>query len=130
NILVGDGGNNILRGGSGRDLLIAGAGPGMLLGGDGEDILIGGSTAYDMDPVALRAVLDEWLRTDMSYQERVDQLMNGSGLSGGYLLSSTTVSGNGGGNTLKGESDRDWFFGDAMRDDDDWDALTELFLSI
>ena len=78
NILVGDGGNT-LRGGSGRDLLIAGAGPGILLGGDGEDILVGGSTAYDRDAVALRAIMDEWLRTDVSYEERVDHLLNGGG---------------------------------------------------
>jgi Ca2+-binding RTX toxin-like protein len=130
NILVGDGGNNTLRGGGGRDLLIAGAGPGMLFGGDGEDILIGGSTAYDTDAVALRAIMDEWLRTDLSYEERVDHLMNGGGLNGPYLLNSSTVSGNGGGNTLKGESGRDWFFGNLMRDENDWDALTELFLSI
>jgi hypothetical protein len=40
------------------------------------------------------------------------------------------VSGNGGGNTLKGESGRDWFFGNPIKDDHDWDALTESFLAI
>jgi hypothetical protein len=102
----------------------------MLLRGYGEDVLIGGSTAYDMDPVALRAIMDEWLRTDRSYEERVDHLMNGGGRSDPYLLNRSTVSGSGSGNTLKGESSRDWFFGDLLQDEHDWDALTELFLSI
>jgi hypothetical protein len=80
--------------------------------------------------VLRRAIMDEWLRTDVSYEERVDHLLNGGGRSDPYLLNGSTVSGNGGGNSLKGESGRDWFFGDLMQDDHDWDALTELFLSI
>jgi hypothetical protein len=41
--------------------------------------------------------MDEWLRTDVSYEERIDHLLNEGGLSDPYLFNSATVSGNGAG---------------------------------
>jgi hypothetical protein len=106
NILVGAEGN-VLTGGDGRrNLLIAGVTASTLQGGNDDDILIGGTTAWDLDLVALRAVMAEWTST-ASYSVRADHLTNGGGLVGPYLLNGFTVSGNGGGNTLIGHHGAD-----------------------
>jgi hypothetical protein len=127
NLLVGSGGN-VLTGGNGRrNLLIAGAAVSTLLGGDDEDLLIGGTTAYDMDLASLQALLDEWTRTDEDYDTRVFNLTHGLGVP---LLDATTVFGNGGGNSLRGGSGRDLFFGNLSLDTSDWDPLSETFISV
>jgi PKD repeat protein len=127
NILVGGGGHNVLIGGNARNLLIAGSGTSQLTGGNDEDILIAGSTVYDHDATALRAIMAEWLRTDEDYATRVAHLLGGSGVP---LLDATTVTGNGGGNTLTGGLGRDLFFGQSALDVSDWDMLTETFIEL
>ncbi len=111
-ILVGGAGNDQLYGGSGRDLLIGGAGSDTLFGGAGEDILIGGATIYDTNVTLLGVLVDEWVRTDVSYTNRVNHL-NGTasgGSNGTTLLNSSTVLNDGGANDdLWGEGDNDWF---------------------
>jgi hypothetical protein len=125
NILVGNGGN-VLRGGNGRNLLIAGARASTLLGGTGENILIGGTTSYDMMPEKLMAILDYWTGTD-DYDTRVFNLSHGISLP---LLDATTVTGNGGGNTLTGGAGRTLFYGNVALDIYDWDPLTETFIAV
>jgi hypothetical protein len=136
NILVGNanGDSNILIGGLGRrNLLIAGTTPGMLIGGDEEDILIGGKTAYDMDLSALLAIMAEWTRTDEDYATRVGNLLNGTS---SPILDATTVSSNGGGNTLlghvAGSTEMNLFYGlDPGLETTDWNpALGEVFVNV
>jgi hypothetical protein len=129
NILVGNGGNG-LNGGNARSLLIAGASHSVLTGGNDEDILIGGTTAYDTNIAALVAIMAEWSRTDETYDVRVNHLMNGGGNNDPFRLNATTVTGNGGGNTLMGGAGRDLFFGNLGSDTTDWDPLSETFVSI
>jgi hypothetical protein len=124
--LTGGRGNNILVGGDGDDELIAGPGRSLLIGGGGhdhllgngaEDVLIGGRTAYDGDRAALEAVMAEWGRTDLGYQERVDRLLHGSG--GVPALNASTVFDDGAADVLEGGKGRDLFFaslGDLLPD--------------
>src|SRR5262249_11381744 len=94
NLVIGGGGTNQITGGMGRDLLIAGKGASTLQAGSGGDILIGGWTNYDLTSTAmtydqklaaLEAIMAEWGSTD-SYTTRVNDLTNGGGLNGSYLL--------------------------------------------
>ena len=128
NILVGNGGDTLV-GGSGRDLLIAGATASSLSGGGGDDILIGGTTSYDQNIPALMAIMSEWTRTDESYAVRVSNIMNGGGLNGSFELNTTTVTGNGGGNTLDGGPGQNLFFGNLVLDTTDRTA-SETFVSV
>jgi hypothetical protein len=96
----------------GRNLLICGLGTDVLRGGAGQDILIGGTTNYDQNMTALRAIMNEWTRTDVDYATRLAQL-NGSqsgGTNGPYLLNATTVHDDGAANSLLVGLDLDWFF--------------------
>ena len=108
-ILVGGGGNDTLYGGKGRNLLIGGAGSDMLHAGSAGDILIAGTTAYGTNLTALNAIMAEWGRTDISYQQRVNDLLNGGGLNGSYVLNSTTVHDDAAVDYLYGGSGQDWF---------------------
>jgi hypothetical protein len=108
NVFVGSGGNVFTGGNGRRNLLIAGASPSTLLGGADEDILIGGTTTYDTDPAALAAIMTEWARTDEGYATRVASLLSGTNAP---VLDGTTVTGNGGGNTLLGGPGLDLFYG-------------------
>jgi hypothetical protein len=99
NILVGNGGN-VLTGGFGRrNLLIAGGSASTLIGGDDDDILIAGTTAYDREAglVSLNALMAYWSGTADDYPTRVGNVTTGNGVP---LLDGTTVTSNGGGNTL------------------------------
>jgi hypothetical protein len=100
NLLIGNGGAT-LQGGTGRrNILVAGGAASTLIAGDGEDLLIGGSTAYDTDPAltSWQQIAAYWAGTD-DYGTRVGNLTTGNGVP---LLDPTTVTGNGGGNTLTG----------------------------
>jgi VCBS repeat-containing protein len=109
-ILLGGDGDDVLVGGKGPNLLIGGFGADRLMGGGGDDILLGGTTAYDSDPEALWAILTEWKRTDLSYSQRVSDLMNGGGLNGSFQLNEETVFGGAAKDILTGGSGKDWFF--------------------
>jgi PKD repeat protein len=112
-ILVGGPGIDQLVAGTGRDLLIGGEGVDRLGGAGDGDILIGGATAYDDDPAALRAVMAEWTRTDLTYAERVDHLQNGGGRNGLVLLDAAAVSDDGRRDQVTGGRGLDWFFAGA-----------------
>jgi hypothetical protein len=120
-ILIGGDGHDTLNGGPGRDLLIGGLGADVLNGGTDEDILIGDSTSYDTQVTApgtthdinieaLQAILAEWTRTDIGYDDRVNHLRKGGGLNGSFVLDKNTVADDGAADILTGGAGRDWFF--------------------
>jgi hypothetical protein len=127
NILVGNGGN-ILTGGTGRrNLLIAGSSASTLVGGDDDDILIGGTTAYDMDAAALLAIMNYWSGSSDDYATRVGNLLAGNGVP---LLDATTVTSNGGGNTLTGGPGLNLYYGNGA-DITDFDPSSgAVFVSV
>jgi titin len=124
NVVIGGGGTNQITGGLGRDLLIAGLGASKLYAGSAGAILIGGWTDYDLTSAAmtydqklaaLEAIMAEWGSAD-SYTTRVNDLTNGGGLNGSYLLNTSTVHDNGQTDTLFGfpaATPLDWFFAGA-----------------
>jgi hypothetical protein len=73
--------------------------------------------------------MSEWTRTDETYAVRVSNIMNGGGINGAFVLNTTTVSGNGGGNTLDGGPGQDLFFGNLVTDTTDRTA-SEAFVSL
>jgi RHS repeat-associated protein len=90
-VLVGGAGRNILLGDSSRNILIGGGGPAILIPGIGQNVLIGGRTDYDANAAALLTLLQEWSRTDLDYNTRVNHLLSGGGLNGATVLSPATV---------------------------------------
>jgi Ca2+-binding RTX toxin-like protein len=109
---VGGSGNDTLTGGPGRSLLIGGLGNDTITGGGDDDIVIGGYTTFDANAAALTALLNEWKRTDLTYQDRIDHLTGavGGGLNGTNYLKSTTVNDDGVADTLLGGAGLDWFW--------------------
>jgi hypothetical protein len=108
NVLVGNGGNTLTGGNGRRNLLIAGSLAGTLLGGDDDDILIGGTTLYDRDMASLLAIMSYWSGTADDFGTRVSNLLTGNGMP---LLDPTTVTSNGGGNTLTGGPGLNLYYG-------------------
>lgn len=79
----------IPRGGSGPNVLLGGPGDDLLVGNAADDILIAGTTARDGNEAAVAA---EWTRSDRTYQQRVDAVINGGGLNGTVVLNAATGS--------------------------------------
>jgi hypothetical protein len=79
-LIVGDRSPSTLTGGTGRNILIGGAGRSTLDArrGTGDNILIGGRTDWDMNLAALEAIMAEWDRTDLGFNDRSSDLLNGS----------------------------------------------------
>jgi Ca2+-binding RTX toxin-like protein len=113
NILVGGRGNDKLVGGTGRNLLIGGGEADTLLAGPGGDLLIADATFFDASDPLLRAILAEWTRTDLTYDQRLDHLRNGTGLNvfngTPVRLNTTTVPDDGATAVLTGGAGQDWF---------------------
>ncbi len=109
-ILVGDGKANSLQGGTGKSLLIGGGGSDTLTGGKGDNILIGGITSYDLQTVALEALMNEFARADEDFFTRLSHLLSGDGANGDSLLNSTTVHTDEETNLLSGGPEYNWFF--------------------
>jgi phospholipase C len=103
-VLVGGHGNDQLQGGAGPSILIAGAGNGHLVGGSGNDLLIGGTTLFDANIAALKSLLNEWTRTDVTYSTKVADITTGGtgARNGPYLLNTSTVFYNGNPDVLDG----------------------------
>src|SRR5262249_50750903 len=91
-----------------------------LVGGSGDDLMIGGSTAYDTNAAALASILSEWSRTDRDYLGRIADLRNGGGYNGTNLLTASTVTDDGAGDTLTGSAGHDWFWASSS------DLVTDL----
>jgi hypothetical protein len=68
-----------------------GAGGDQLTGGGGDNILIAGHTAYDQNLLALETIMKEWLRTDLTFAQRLSLIQNGGDPNEPYLLNSSTV---------------------------------------
>lgn len=79
-----------------------------------EDILISGSTDFDENHLAaLCAIMDEWTRTDNSFENRVNNVYDGSGDSGALnaghmLIDRVTISDGDRDEVSGGGSDLDW----------------------
>jgi Ca2+-binding RTX toxin-like protein len=133
-LLVGDASPNVLKGGTGRNVIIGGAGANTIVGGGGDNILIGGTTAYDTNLQALMAVMAEWTRTDLSFQQRLAHLIsegnNDKRLNGSYVLNKKTVFADGAQDSITGGSALDWVFlslkDDLFFDREPQDHLTGL----
>jgi hypothetical protein len=65
---------------------------------------------------ALETIMKEWLRTDLTFQQRIDYIESGGDPNEPYLLNPSTVSSNGGQNTLTGGGGHNWFFANQQRD--------------
>jgi hypothetical protein len=79
-----------------------------------------------MDLASLQAIMNYWTGND-DYDTRVLNLTQGNGVP---LLDATTVTGNGGGNTLTGGAGRALFYGNLALDIYDWDPQTETFIAV
>jgi Ca2+-binding RTX toxin-like protein len=110
NILIGGDGNDTLLGGSFRNLLIGGLGQDKLKAGPGQDILIGGTTNFDSNAAALAAIMAEWSRTNLDYDDRVNHILHGGGLNGSTVLNSTTIQNDKATDILMGGSGLDLYF--------------------
>ena len=89
--------------------MIGGTGADILRGGFGADILIEGTTEHDDNRRALRRIMREWTRTDISYAKRIDHLQNGGGRNGKVRLNSDTIDNDAAVDQLFGQFGRDWF---------------------
>jgi hypothetical protein len=115
NVLIGGDGDDLLVGGSGRDIIIGGRGADRIVGNAEDDILIGGVTAYDADRAALALLQGTWVRTDLSYEERIASLLDAT-QRGGVYLGHGTVFNDADADVLTGSAGQDWFWFDATRD--------------
>jgi Ca2+-binding RTX toxin-like protein len=113
-ILVGNAGDDTITGGAGRSLLIGGAGRDRITAGSSQDILIGDSTDHDNNVAALDALMAEWKRTDLGYQDRINHLkgVTAGGANGTVYLTSSTVDSDRKTDELFGAGDLDWFWGE------------------
>jgi Ca2+-binding RTX toxin-like protein len=128
-LLVGDANPNVLVGGTLRNIIIGGGGADHLVGGRGDNILIAGTTDYDQNLAALDDFMIEWLRTDLTFRQRVADIRSAgnavpknkpaSVLKGtGFRLSRSTVHSDHAADVLTGGngSGNDWFFWDPSED--------------
>src|SRR5262249_52951864 len=114
-ILVGGGGNDTLIGGK-LNILIGGTGSDTLTGNAASDLLIAGYTDYDQNIAALAAIMQEWSRTDIGYNGRVNHILGttAGGLNGSSLFNTSTIHDDGVADTLTGGNALDWFFANVV----------------
>jgi hypothetical protein len=112
NLLIGAGGDTLTGGTGRRNILVAGGSASTLTGGTQDDLLIGGFTQYDTDPslAAWQQIAAYWAGTD-DFPTRVSNLTSGNGVP---LLDATTVTGNGGGNTMNGTGELALIYTDGL----------------
>jgi hypothetical protein len=138
--IIGGSGDDTLSAGGDRSILIGGGGADQLFGGDGEAILIGGTTDYTQPSVnaaALDAIIQEWSRTDLGFNDRMSDLLFGNNnldlapknvVDGALIpLDNTTVHDDLAANVLTGGIGLDWFFAganDAINNQKPGDAVT------
>jgi len=105
-----DAGNDSLLGGAAQDILIGGLGNDSLNGGAGDDMLIGGSTSYDSNFADFDSLLKEWTRTDLTYAQIENHIVNGGGYNIVKLNANTVFSAASSPDILTGGPDTDLFF--------------------
>ena len=114
NMFIGNSANNFFTGGSGRNILIGGGGADKLVGGGGDNLLIGDSTIYDTNVAALNAIFAEWTRTDLSFEQRVADLLSPGNqprsLNGSVTLNKASIISDGAPDTLIGGTGLTWAF--------------------
>ncbi len=112
-ILVGlGGGNSLTVSGTGRNILIGGSGASNTLDSStatGENLLIAGKVTFNgsqTNLAALDSLMAEWSRAGVPFLTRIAHLKGtqAGGLNGIYKLTTTTVTADGGGSTLTGNS--------------------------
>ena len=118
-IAFGGDGNDKLLGGSGRDILVGGEGTDHLVGNGGDDILIAAFTDYDdrftysNQQDAWCHIMEEWQRSDATFQQRIDHLMSEAddGENDLYTLNLRTLHDDSetAGDKLTGSSGSDWY---------------------
>jgi Ca2+-binding RTX toxin-like protein len=110
-VLVGGAGDDVLTGGNGADILIGGLGFDILSGGGKEDILVGNRVAFEDDLTAMRLLRNEWGRTDIPLNMKVDHLRGylSGGQNGSYILDASTIMEDQAIDDLWGNSGTDWF---------------------
>ncbi len=111
--LSGGHGDDTLLGGSGRDLIVGDDDIDVLRGGAGEDIMIGARTRFTWYYIDLDAVFHwsaEWIRTDVSYAERIDHLLGTApgGANGPYFLDDWNFWSDWEVDQIFGEEGQDW----------------------
>jgi parallel beta-helix repeat protein len=142
--LYGNDGNDLITGGSGDDYIDGGAGIDVIFGGDGRDILVGGlgldivtgnadddiliGGVYTGGRNSLAALFAEW-NSGHNYTTRVNNLRNGGGLNGSFVLNATTVFDDAVPDILLGLQGRDWFLSD-LEDDITDKAANEVLTDI
>jgi Ca2+-binding RTX toxin-like protein len=111
-VLSGGNGTDTLIGSSGANVLIGGVGADAIMGDIGSDIVISGKTGFDTNATALKAIMAEWKRTDISYHERIDHLTGKTlgGLNGKYILTATKVTSDTNVDAVFGDAGQDWFW--------------------
>jgi Ca2+-binding RTX toxin-like protein len=125
-LIVGNSGKNILAGNAGRDILVGGGGGDTVSGGAGDDVVIAGTTSYDTTPAALQAIRDYWVRTDLTYTQRITGLTTGIPSTAGTVrLTATTVQNDNVSDTLTGGSELDWFFARTTGSNSSRDTITD-----
>ena len=123
-VLVGGDGHDWLQKSTGSDLFIGGAGADTLGRSDGPTLAISGSTAFDLDPVGLSAILAEWVNTRHNLAARIASLRGSSPpanrLNGNYFLTESgtqaTILADSDVDSLAVLSGRDWWLADLSRD--------------
>lgn len=116
-VLLGGDGDDLIVGGDGRDLLIGGLGADRLVGNAADDILIEGTTDHDSDESALFAIMNEWSRTDADFATRVNNLKNGVGPNGSFIVNEFTVHDDKSSDILTGSQGQDWLLFNLNLDD-------------
>jgi Ca2+-binding RTX toxin-like protein len=109
-ILLGGAGNDVLTGGLGRDFVFGGQGIDKLYGGGDDDVLVGGTTTLDNKDGALLAMLQQWQREDLDYDQRINLLRNTGVLGGQFKLNAAAVADDGIKDVLTGGGEMDWFW--------------------
>jgi Ca2+-binding RTX toxin-like protein len=125
-ILLGGTGDDEIHGGVHRDLLIGGAGSDGMAANEEGDILVTGSTSYDgatPNWAGLEKILDEW-RSGNTYETKIANILNGTGLTGGNRLNPTgaspTVFHDSALDSSQGYTGRDWFISSWIPGDYDY----------
>jgi hypothetical protein len=83
--VIGSPGNDTLIAGAARSILIGSGGNDQLVAGLGQDLLIASTTAYTQpvyNAAAFDAILQEWNRIDLGFDDRLSDLLTGSNSQG------------------------------------------------
>jgi hypothetical protein len=112
--LDGGAGNDTLYGGAARNILVGGTGSDTLSGGKDEDMLIGGIFTYTEMLDATTAILNEWIRTDLTLAQRTSDIKAGTGLTMGFYIDSTVVLDDHVRDYLNGNQGNNWLLGSVL----------------